>query len=646
MIKDNQFFNNVKDNNKNDTKNEEDKVTKDNVKGDTKETEKNYEKDLEEDEELEDDVEDDNDENGKNSVLKEKSYSLMRICKNNKKGMIIALILIAVISIGVVTVVTLGRNGKFSNTGTEIATTTNEHIDVIPAEVGDIDDPNDPQLQNANNSEGTGAQMSASDMKKTSNMSNGIDISKFQGKVDWDAVAATKKIDFAMIRVGYRTDNNGTIVEDLYAKYNMQKAAEAGIKIGVYFFSTATTKEEALEEAAWTTDIISKYKITYPVVYNCEGYTDSTSRMYGVSNADRTDYAIAFLNYVKNEGYEAMLYAGKTELDNSTYWDTNRVSANYKIWVAQYPDQLTEKSSYTGTNAMWQYTCNGKLAGVNGLVDMDIAYFYYENAVEPKDTSGAANADNPELGVTFTAASGEWTAKDETNLRSLPNTSGDIIANIKNGEFATLIANGDNGWSKLLFNGTNCYALTRLLTDKLNEVAVVPVTPATPTGPKPDIVDGVTFTTASGQLTAKDETNIRSGPSTSGSVVATIKNGQFATLLADGNNGWSRLEYDGKIGYAKKILLTTDETQAATAKDVSVQPTTSGVTMAFATVNEQVTPKNSTNLRSLPDQVTGAIVIELKNGVYVTRTGTSDAGWSRLVYNGQTVYALTSYLTK
>ena len=659
MIKDNQFFNNGKDSDKKEIKNNENKNEKNSLQDITGENDKYFkeEKDLEndedskgiedseDDEDLEDDFdEDDEDENSKKNIFKEKLIGLIEICKNNKKRVIIVSIIIAVICIGVTTVVLLGKNGKTSGAGAQLPTTKNEYVDVIPAEVGDIDDPNDPQLQNGNDSEGTGAQMSATDMKKTSSMSNGIDLSKFQGKVDWDAVAATKKIDFAMIRVGYRTDNNGTIVEDPYARYNMQMADEAGIKVGVYFFSTATTKEEALEEAAWTTNTIAKYKITYPVVYNCEGFTKSDSRMYGISNANRTDYAIAFLNYVKNEGYEPMLYANKTDLDNSTYWDTKKISASYKIWVAQYPDQLTEKSSYTGTNAMWQYTCNGKVTGINGFVDMNIAYFYYENAVEPKDTSGAANADNPELGVTFTAASGQRTAKENTNLRSLPNTMGDILANIKNGEFATLISNGDNGWSKLEFNGITGYSLTRLLTDKANAVAV-PVTPA-----ETKAAEVSAYTDVSDQVTAKEETNLRKEANTTSALVATITNGTFYTRtgIGKGNNEWSRLVYNGETVYAKTDLLTTEvkvtqaPTTSAEGEKYKVQ------NMVFTAISDKVTITSnvqSVNLRDLPSTTVGETKATLKTGEFIERTGLNEGtGWSKLIYNGTTVYAVTQYL--
>ena len=143
--------------------------------------------------------------------------------------------------------------------------------------------------------------------------SNGIDVSKWQGKIDWNKVAESG-IDYAMIRVGYRTDIYGTICEDEYASYNLEGAQKAGIDIGVYFFSTAVDEDEAIEEACWVIDYISAYDITYPVVYNCEDYNNPSSRMYNLSNEERTNNALAFMDTVDREAYDAMLYAAKGQI--------------------------------------------------------------------------------------------------------------------------------------------------------------------------------------------------------------------------------------------------------------------------------------------------------------------------------------------
>ena len=91
--------------------------------------------------------------------------------------------------------------------------------------------------------------------------SKGIDVARYQGTIDWKQVADSG-VEFAMIRVGYRTQVAGEITEDTNARYNLQEAAKHGIKLGAYFFSSAVTKEEAREEAAWVAEFISHYPIT------------------------------------------------------------------------------------------------------------------------------------------------------------------------------------------------------------------------------------------------------------------------------------------------------------------------------------------------------------------------------------------------
>ena len=117
---------------------------------------------------------------------------------------------------------------------------------------------------------------------ETDEITTGIDVSEFQGNIDWKAVADSG-IDFAMIRVGYRGMKNVEIKEDACAKYNLQEASKNGLKIGAYFFSTAVTEEEAKEEAEWTKNLLSGYPVTYPVAYNCEDFQNPSSRQFDLS---------------------------------------------------------------------------------------------------------------------------------------------------------------------------------------------------------------------------------------------------------------------------------------------------------------------------------------------------------------------------
>lgn len=297
----------------------------------------------------------------------------------------------------------------------------------------------------------------------------GIDVSRYQGTIDWSQVAAAG-VEFAIIRVGYRTQTTGIIFEDPCAKYNMQEAQKAGIKLGAYFFSTAVTSEEALEEAAWTTNFIAKYKITYPVAFNCEGFQESTSRQYHLSVEERTSLAVTFLDAVAAKGYTPMFYASKGEMENNNCWNMTTLAAKYKVWVSQYPPKpfpQTNASSYSGTHAMWQYTSSGTLAGISQGVDMNIAYFAYEGIAQEKDTSGAEEVEaNPEVNITFAEVSETVTAKNVTNLRSVPSSKDNntIVAVLSNGDTATRTGVGNNGWSRVVYQGQTLYAVTSYLT--------------------------------------------------------------------------------------------------------------------------------------------------------------------------------------
>ena len=141
----------------------------------------------------------------------------------------------------------------------------------------------------------------------------GVDVAKYQGTIDWQTLAGAG-VKFAMVRLGYRTAEDGVIVEDSNARYNLQEGARAGIPMGAYFFSTAISEEEAKEEAAWVADLVAKYPITYPIVYDCEGFLDN--RQQDLSNSERTDIALVFLKEIKRLGYEPMFYGSKSELED------------------------------------------------------------------------------------------------------------------------------------------------------------------------------------------------------------------------------------------------------------------------------------------------------------------------------------------
>ena len=302
--------------------------------------------------------------------------------------------------------------------------------------------------------------------------SNGADVSKLQGRINWMKVAESG-IDYVMIRVGYRSDTDGTICEDKYASYNLISAQAVGLKVGVYFYSTAVNEEEAEQEAHWVINYVAGYSITYPVVYRCEDYTSESSRMNGLSNDERTENALAFMNTISEAGYNAMLYAGKNELEGNCQWNTDDIEEQYPVWLASYNEgayPLVSAPDYDGVCAMWTYTNKGHVGGIYEDVDMNVAYFSYDREADPFDPDDRLydSINEAELGIVFKSVDETVTAKEETTLRSLPDIKGTVEYVLYNGDTARRTALGDNGWSRLEYNGETVYAITSYLTTDLD----------------------------------------------------------------------------------------------------------------------------------------------------------------------------------
>ena len=194
----------------------------------------------------------------------------------------------------------------------------------------------------------------------------GIDVSKWNGDIDWKTVAESG-IDFAIIRCGYRGTSTGVLVEDPYFKQNIKGATENGIKIGVYFYSQAITEAEAIEEASMALELVKGYHLQFPIYIDTE---ESGGRADKLSAEERTACVKAFCETIKNAGYKAGIYSGK-------WWYMNKLNTSelekYHIWVAQYNTEC----NYPGRFDIWQHTDSGKVPGINGKVDMNISYRVY-----------------------------------------------------------------------------------------------------------------------------------------------------------------------------------------------------------------------------------------------------------------------------
>ena len=207
-----------------------------------------------------------------------------------------------------------------------------------------------------------------SDGKLSSNSgSMGIDVSKWNGSIDWNAVK-NSGVSYVIIRCGYRGSSTGALIEDPKFKSNIKGAKAAGLKVGAYFFSQAVNEVEAVEEASMAVNLVSGYGLNYPIFLDVES---SGGRGDGIDRETRTAVCKAFCATVQNSGYSAGVYANKT-------WFTEKINTSsltgYKIWLAQYASAPT----YTATRYdMWQYSSKGKVSGISGNVDMNISYMNY-----------------------------------------------------------------------------------------------------------------------------------------------------------------------------------------------------------------------------------------------------------------------------
>ncbi len=197
----------------------------------------------------------------------------------------------------------------------------------------------------------------------------GVDVSSHQGTIDWPTVAGAG-IRFAMVRLGYRGWGNGQLQADEMAAANLQGAAQAGLKVGAYFYSQAISVEEAQEEARYVLELLDGAKLSMPVVFDWEIFNENGRTAY-VDSQTVNACAVAFCEIIEAAGYEPMIYfnldVGSRLLDL-----TLMQQQGYGFWLALYSDM-----TYPHRVDMWQFSQSGRVKGIDGLVDMNL-YFVYE----------------------------------------------------------------------------------------------------------------------------------------------------------------------------------------------------------------------------------------------------------------------------
>ena len=197
---------------------------------------------------------------------------------------------------------------------------------------------------------------------------NGIDVSKWNGNIDWKTVSKNK--DFAIIRGAYRgTASAGNIAKDVNFDSNIKEASKAGIDVGVYIFSQAITEKEARDEANYILKLVKNHSIDLPIVIDYEFSKGGRLEKAKLSKSEHTKICLAFCDEVKKAGYKPMVYANYSMLTNNMY--ANQItSKGYEIWLARY----NSVANYSGEYTYWQYSSSGRVSGITGNVDLDYHY--------------------------------------------------------------------------------------------------------------------------------------------------------------------------------------------------------------------------------------------------------------------------------
>ena len=235
----------------------------------------------------------------------------------------------------------------------------------------------DLEVKEAEN-EADGTENPSFDIAAAGNAKKGIDVSKWNKEIDWEAVK-DDGVEFAIIRCGYRGSSSGSLIIDPLFEENIRGAIAVGIPVGVYFFSQACSEIEAIEEASMVISLIKQYDVDYPVFLDSES-SGGNGRADSLSAEERTKYHKAFLETIDSAGYEAGIYA-------SANWLRKRVNAkalsSYNTWLAQYADIPDYEEYYH----MWQFTSNGNINGISTRVDLNLSYMNIDTSIDHSSDS-------------------------------------------------------------------------------------------------------------------------------------------------------------------------------------------------------------------------------------------------------------------
>jgi len=196
---------------------------------------------------------------------------------------------------------------------------------------------------------------------KTDSTAIGIDVSSWQGDINFQKLKEAG-VEFAFVRVGSKWGSNGEYFLDSKFERNIQGFNEAGIPVGIYFYSYAKNEQEAREEAEWIIEKVKNYKVDLPIAFDFEDWSNYNKYKMSLYRLNRN--AEVFIETLENAGYEGMLYSSLNYLGK--VWDIN----DKTVWLAHY----TSKTGYQGDYTFWQFSNAGRVDGIYGDVDLNIWY--------------------------------------------------------------------------------------------------------------------------------------------------------------------------------------------------------------------------------------------------------------------------------
>ncbi|WP_419725680.1 SH3 domain-containing protein [Terrisporobacter petrolearius] len=417
----------------------------------------------------------------------------------------------------------------------------------------------------------------------------GIDVSKWNGNINWRSVK-NSGVDYVIIRAGY-----GTSTIDPKFKTYIEGAKSVGLKIGVYWFSYATTPDNAAMEAQACLNAISPYKssVTYPVFFDFEYDSVRYANNNGVKVTRdlASRMATSFLNKVESKGYTSGIYTNKDF--SSTYFNSDLINSN-NMWVAQYSSTNTFGKPYS----MWQYSEKGSVPGISGYVDMNYTCL--------KTFGGSSGSEEPS-----TPSENQGITTANVNFRKSASTSSSIIETIPKNTTVEVVDKSTSGWYKVKYKGNTGYVSKDYV--KLNGSGSNDNTPPSSSE------KGVTSANV----------NFRKSASTSSSIIETIPKNTTVEVVGKSTSGWYKVKYKGNTGYVSKDYVKLN----GSGSDDNTPPSSSEKGVTSANVNFRKSASTSSSIiATIPKNTTVEVV------------GKSTSGWYKVKYKGNTGYVSKDYV--